>query len=77
LIGVEDTVYAATPQSLQAELHVKAVGELPAEHAPGEQIHNSHQVLEALPQWDADDACRPDLIGSCDGPGINQAGKAF
>jgi hypothetical protein len=35
-------------QGLQAEFRVKAVGELPAEYVPGDQIDNGHQVQEAF-----------------------------
>ena len=50
----------ATLQSLETELRVKAVGELPAEHVPGQQIHDHHQVEESLLQRVVGDVSRPD-----------------
>jgi hypothetical protein len=53
LVGVEDLWLAATfqghLQDIETELRVKAVGELPAEHAPGMEIHDRHQVEDAFP----------------------------
>jgi hypothetical protein len=52
LIGVEDLWLAAALQrhlkGIQTELRVKAVGEFPAEHIPGEEIHDRHQVEKAF-----------------------------
>jgi hypothetical protein len=59
LIRVEDLWLAASfkgnLQSLQAELHVKAVAELPAEHMPGEESHHGHQRQESLSSWSVGD----------------------
>jgi len=42
-------------QGLEAELRVKAVGEPPAEHIPGEELHGRHQVKEAFLEGDGGD----------------------
>lgn len=81
LVGVENLWFAITfqrhVQGIQTELRVKAVGEPPAEHVRGEEIHDRHQVEEALLQWDVGDICGPHLIHSRDRADIHQAGKAF
>ena len=81
LIRVEDLWLTATSQrhlqGVQAELRVKAVGELPAEHVPGEQIHDRHQVEESLLQRDVGDVSRPDLVHCRDRADIHQARKAL
>jgi hypothetical protein len=81
LLGMEDLWFAATLQrhlqSLEAELCVKAVRELPAEHVPGEEIHDRQQVEEALLQRDAGDVGGQDLIHSRDQPEIQQPGIAI
>jgi len=78
LVGVEDLWPAATSQrhlqSIETELRVKAVGELPAENVSGEQIHDRHQVEEPFLQRDVGDVCGPDLIHSRDQPEIHQTG---
>jgi len=78
---MEDLGLAATGQGhlqgLQAELRVKAVGELPAEHMSGEQIDNGHQVQEALSQWDVGDIRRPGLIWSREQLELHKAWKAL
>ena len=52
LVGVENlwlaTAFQRQFQSLQTELRAKAVGELPDEHVPGEEIHDRRQVEGAL-----------------------------
>ncbi len=35
-------------KGIQTEFRVKAVGELPAEHVPGEQIHDRHQLEKSF-----------------------------
>jgi len=81
LVGVEDLWLAATFQrhfqGLQTELPVKAVGELPAEHMPGEEVHDRNQVEEAFLEGDVGDVSRPDLIHSRDQAEIHQAGEAL
>ena len=81
LIGVEDLGPAATFQrhlkGIQTEFRVKAVGELPAEHVPGEQIHDRHKVEEPLLQRDVGDVCGPHLVDCGDLFEIHQAGKAL
>ncbi len=47
-------------QSMQTELRIKAVRELPAENVPGEQIHGRHQIEETLLQRDAPSARKVD-----------------
>ena len=78
---MEDLWLTATSQghfqSLQAELRVKAFGEIPAEHVPGEEIRDRHQVEEAFLQRDVGDVGGPDLIHCCDRAGIHQARKAL
>jgi hypothetical protein len=61
--------------SIETEFRVKAVGGLPAEYVPAEQIHDRHQVVEAFPQPDADDVGRPILVYAPDRFVIHQAGK--
>ncbi len=79
MVGVEDLRVGATAeahfQSLQAELRVKAVGLLPAEHMPGVEIHNRHQVQEAFMQSDVGDVGGAHLIQRRDLLEIHQAGK--
>jgi len=81
LVGVEDLWPAAASQrhlqSLETELRVEAVGELPAEDVSGEQIHDRHQVEESFLQRDVGDVGGPDLIHSRDQPEVHQAGKAL
>jgi len=81
LIRVEDLFLAATLQrhfqSLETELRVKAVGELPAEHISGEQIHDRHQVEKTLFQRDVGDVGGPDLIHSHDQPEVHQTGESL
>ena len=81
LVGMEDLRPAATAeghlQGLQAELRVKAVGELPAEHMPGMEIHDPHQVEKTFLQRDVGDVSCPHLIHRCDPPEIDQAGKSL
>ncbi len=52
LIGVEDLWLAASfhfdDQGIKTSLRFTAVRELPAEHIPGEQIHDRYQIEEAL-----------------------------
>jgi hypothetical protein len=64
-------------QSLETELRVKAVGELPAEHVPGQQIHDHHQVEESLLQRVVGDVSRPDLVHCRDRADIHKARKAL
>lgn len=72
-------------QGVQSELRVKAVPlrgsqglrELPAEHVPGEEIHDRHQVEESLLQRDVGDVSRPDLVNRRDRADIHQARKAL
>jgi len=56
LVRVEDLWPADTfqchLQGIETELGFKAVGELPAEHVSGQQIHDCYQVEEALLQRD-------------------------
>jgi hypothetical protein len=66
LVGVED-LWLAAPfqrhlQSLQTDLRVKAVGQLPAEHIPEKEIHDRHQVEKAFLQRDAGDSSGSHLI---------------
>ena len=79
LVGMEDLWLSATRQchlqGIQKELRVKAVGELPAEHVSGEQIHGRHQLEESLLQRDVGDIGGPDLIHSRDRADIHKAGK--
>ena len=42
-------------QSLQADLRVKAVRGLPAEHVPGVEIHGCHPIEEAFLNRDVGD----------------------
>ena len=62
-------------QSLQAELRVRAVGELPAENIPGVEIHNHNQVQEAFLQWDVAHVSRLHLIYYGDLAEIHQVGE--
>ena len=62
-------------KGIQTELRVKAVGELPAEHMPGMEIHDRHQVEEAFLQRDVGDIGRPNLINGFDLLDVHQAGK--
>ena len=64
-------------ESLEIELRVKAVGELPAEHVPGEQIHDRHQVEEPFLRGDVSDVGGPHQIRSRDCAAIDEAGKAL
>jgi hypothetical protein len=79
MVGVEDSGPAATfqrhLQGIETELHVKAVGELPAEHMPGVEIHDRHQVQEFLLQWDVRDVDGPDLDHRRELPEIHQEEK--
>ena len=79
-VGVEDLWPAVTfqwhLQGIEKELSVKAVGELPAVHMPGVEIHDRHQVEESLLQRDVGDVSGPGLIHSRDLPEIDQAGKS-
>ncbi len=63
-------------QSLQTELRVEAVRQLPAEHMPGVEIHDRRQVKESLLQRDVGDVGGPGLIHSRVHPEIDQAGKS-
>jgi hypothetical protein len=49
-------------EGIQAEHRVKAVGDLPAEYMPGEEIHGPHQGLEVFLEWDVGDVGRLELI---------------
>jgi hypothetical protein len=64
-------------QSLQAELRVKDVGDLPAEYMPGEEINHGHQIEESLLEGDVGDVGCPDLIDCPNLIEVHQAGKAF
>jgi hypothetical protein len=81
LIGVEDLWLAITCprhlQSIEAELCVKAVRELPAEHVSGEQNHDCHQVVKSLLQRDVGDVGGPDLFNSRDQPEVQQTRKSL
>ena len=81
LAGVEYLWSACASQchlkSLQTELRVQAVRELPAEHIPGEEIHDRYQVEESFLEGDGGDIGGPHLIHSRDLAGIRQAGKAL
>ena len=79
LAGVEDcwptAISDCNLNGIQAERRVKADGELPAEHIPGMEIHDRHQVEEAFLQRDVGDAGRPDLINGYALLDVHQAGK--
>jgi len=81
LVGVEGLWLTAAFQhhlhSLQTELRVEAVRQLPAEHVPGEEIHDRHQVEKTLLERDVGDVGGPHLIHRCDRAGIQQAGKTL
>ena len=64
-------------QGVQTELRVKAVGEFPAEHIPGEEIHDRHQVEEPFLEGDVGDIGGPYLIHSPDLARNHQAGEAL
>ena len=81
LIGVEDLWIVTTCQrhlqGIEAELRVKAVGELPAEHVSGEQIHDRHQVEESFLQRDVGDIGRADLVRCPSLREVHQTGKSL
>ena len=62
-------------QGIETELRVKAVGELLAEHIPGEQIHDRHQIEESLLQREVGDVSRPDLVHCRDRADSTRHGK--
>ena len=80
-MGVKELRPAATFEvhlhSLQADLLVKDVRELPAEHVPCEQTHNRHHVEEAFLQRDVGDVVGSHLIHCRDLPEIHQAGESL
>ena len=81
MIGVEDLWLIAASQShlkgIQRELCVKAVRERPTEHVSVEEIHDRHQVEEALLERDVGDDGGPHLIHSRVRVYIHQAVKAL
>ncbi len=64
-------------QSLQAELRVEAVRELPAQHVSGEQVHDRNQIEKAFLQRDVGDVRGPHLIHSRELAEIHQAGETL
>ena len=64
-------------QRVHAELRVQAVGQLPAENIPGEQVHDRNQIQEAFAHRDVGDIRRPNLINGCDLVEVHQTGKAL
>jgi hypothetical protein len=76
---VEDLWRAAIFQchlhGVETELRIKAAGELQAEHIPGEQIHNRHQVEKTVMKRDAVDVVRPGLIHPDDLLEFHKAGE--
>ena len=64
-------------QGIEAELHVKAARELPAEHVSGEQIHDRHQVEESFLQRDGGDIGRPNLVRCLDLLEVHQTGESL
>ena len=55
-------IFQCHPHGIETELRIKAAGELQAEHIPGEQIHNRHQVEKTVMKRDAVDVVRLGLI---------------
>ena len=64
-------------QRIHAELRVQAVGQLPAENIPGEQVHDRNQIQEAFAQRDVGDIRRPNLINGCDLVEVHQTWRLF
>lgn len=78
LVGVEDLWLAITfqrhLQGIQTELRDKAVRELSAEHVPGEENHDRHQVEEALLERDGGAVGRPGPVHCLDLFEVHQTG---
>ena len=64
-------------QDIEAELRVKAVAELLAEHVSGEQIHDRHQVEESFLKREIGDVRWPNLIHFLDLLEVHQSGKSL
>jgi hypothetical protein len=65
------------PQSLKAEMRLKAVGELPSEHIPGEDIHDRHSLEETFPLCDVVDVGRPYLVRCGVLLEVHQTGESY
>ena len=49
-------------QRLHAELRIQAVGKLPADDVPGEEVNNRHQIQGPFAHRDVGDIRCPNLI---------------